>query len=829
MHRKEKTYSLAVIVANGAVGLRRVAALACALSLVTACGGSGGDAGDGGGGTGGTNGSGTIGASGGTVSLPSGPSVVVPSGALPGNTPITVAASTAAAPAGAVSSLYQFGPEGTTFSTPVTVSFPVPAGTKASDVSIYWTKKGSTTEWDVLPATVSGTTATASVTHFSAGFVGAACTAGMACIPANTCHTGVTTCNGTPACSDTATSAADGTACGSGLVCSAGTCGPVGVQPPGAPTGVTVLPGAGSATVSWTGSAGATSYRVYFATTPGVTTASPSLIVTGSPAAVGSLGNATAYYFAVAARNAAGESPLSPVQCGVPTAGMTTGLTLYDPLCGAQLDGKKWSPPGAGSIGVAGGAAVLGVDVGNQEPWGQRAAIYNATANVVTGGKRVTTLRADVNVPAATASRSGSSQIRAAVRLLYSPPQHRLAYPGGNQDLLVVEIGLLDDGNGLQALRQVFHCDDASCVTFSGTGVAFVDPAPFQLTGTTGTHAVAAASYDTTYTVTASLDETAGTFHWSIAGGTFGGGVSGTADPSAYLAATPGWSGVPLAGSGFFTAQIAARTLDGSAAGGGSGRITARFNSVSVGFDNAAASPFDNFSGTAGNSGPTELDAARWFLAGATSISMVGGALREEVRWSPSTVGPGNTAVRNIGIASPTGIDTLQADLTILSSTNGGGASNVAGLTGRFYNDGTPGTTAPNVNVANSAVGDVVAWVYLNWTAKTAGFTILRCTNATCGTNTVLGIGTIPGVTVGLGITHTMRLSWDPVAHRFTFGADGQTVVVDPTVTGTFVTQAAPYVKPANSPNLTIFNTVVGTVGASAANVVKVNNVFTAP
>ena len=60
-------------------------------------------------------------------------------------------------------------------------------------------------EWDVLPATVSGTTATASVTHFSMGFVGAACAAGAACTPANACHIGVTTCNGTPACADTGT------------------------------------------------------------------------------------------------------------------------------------------------------------------------------------------------------------------------------------------------------------------------------------------------------------------------------------------------------------------------------------------------------------------------------------------------------------------------------------------------------------------------------------------------------------------------------------------------------------------------------------------------
>jgi hypothetical protein len=199
------------------------AAALCGFAMAACGAGTSGETG--GGGTGGTNGSGTVGAAGGTVSLPSGPSVVVPSGALPADKTITVVTSASTAPAGAVSSLYQFGPAGTTFTVPVTVSFPVSAGTNSADVAVYWTKPGSTTEWDVLPATVSGTTATASVTHFSIGFVGAACAAGAACTPANACHTGITTCNGTPACADTGASVGDGAACGGGNVCTAGVCG----------------------------------------------------------------------------------------------------------------------------------------------------------------------------------------------------------------------------------------------------------------------------------------------------------------------------------------------------------------------------------------------------------------------------------------------------------------------------------------------------------------------------------------------------------------------------------------------------------------------------
>jgi alpha-tubulin suppressor-like RCC1 family protein len=85
---------------------------------------------------------------------------------------VTIARSSASPPAGAVSGLFQFGPEGTTFAGPVAVSFPIPAGTLASDVAVYWTRPGSRTEWETLPASVSGTTATAGIAHFSAGYVG---------------------------------------------------------------------------------------------------------------------------------------------------------------------------------------------------------------------------------------------------------------------------------------------------------------------------------------------------------------------------------------------------------------------------------------------------------------------------------------------------------------------------------------------------------------------------------------------------------------------------------------------------------------------------------
>jgi hypothetical protein len=113
---------------------------------------------------------------GGTVSLPNGPSVQVPANALAADTLITIRQSTAQPPSGALSAIYSFGPDGTTFTTPVTVTFPVPPGTVAA--SIYWTLPGSTTEYASLPTTIVGTTASAQVTHFSDGYVGALYIAG---------------------------------------------------------------------------------------------------------------------------------------------------------------------------------------------------------------------------------------------------------------------------------------------------------------------------------------------------------------------------------------------------------------------------------------------------------------------------------------------------------------------------------------------------------------------------------------------------------------------------------------------------------------------------
>jgi hypothetical protein len=191
-------------------------AAAAVIASSLACGGGGGSGVD-------ANTSKVIGAAGGTVSLSSGPSLTIPAGALSTDTTITIAKSSSNAPDGALGSLYQFGPEGTVFTQPVTVALPVPAGTSAA--SIYWTKAGSSTEYESLPAAITGTSASALVSHFSAGFVGASCTEDETCTPASACHVGAMACGtGAPVCADTGADAANGASCGAGGTCQAGAC-----------------------------------------------------------------------------------------------------------------------------------------------------------------------------------------------------------------------------------------------------------------------------------------------------------------------------------------------------------------------------------------------------------------------------------------------------------------------------------------------------------------------------------------------------------------------------------------------------------------------------
>lgn len=589
-------------------------------------------------------------------------------------------------------------------------------------------------------------------------------------------------------------------------------CSEDGETAPPPPTAVAASPENGRAIVSWSSGGGASSFKVYYGLSPQVTTSDPSVTVSAPPAVVPSLANGTPYYFAVSGVNGVGEGPLSAVACAVPTTANTSGLTLYDPLCGAVLDGSRWGSPGAYSIGVSSGAAELSVSATNQAPRPARGVHYTVNAAVRTApGQRVTTLRSDLRVPSATASRTGSAEIRGMVRLLYQPPAHRFEWPDSQQHVLVLEVGLIDTGAGPRAFRSVAHCDAIRCPERSAAGIAFTDPP--ELSAIDATAAGAPAAYDTTYTVTASLDEAAGVFRWTIAGGAFGAGISGSADPSAYLAAVPAWSGVPLAGAGFWRGELTARTYDPSQQGGGSGAIAARFDDVHVGLSGGAAALYDDFGGASGMSGPEELSPAKWGAA-SDSVRPEGG--RVAIRSRVTSAGSPAVGIDRLNLANPESILALQADVAIDPTLEGDGTSAHLGLQGTFYNDGSAGS-APA-----SPLGDVFGSVFLYPATNSAIYVVGRCANATCsGALAPFLSGTFSGVTVGAA-RHTVLVRWDPASRRFTFGLDGQTVEVD-------ATTVAPVAGPANAPLKRVFgSTSVPVAGGRARSLVTVNNVFVA-
>ncbi|MDX2013719.1 MAG: hypothetical protein SFW67_26225 [Myxococcaceae bacterium] len=113
-----------------------------------------------------------IGPSGGTLRL-EGVTLTVPAGALRTPTSLTVTSTPRAAPAPyeSFSPVYAFGPEGTEFAVPARVEMTseLPGGSR---LVVYWTRRGSTSEYVELSSVQAGGKVTADVTHFSSGFIG---------------------------------------------------------------------------------------------------------------------------------------------------------------------------------------------------------------------------------------------------------------------------------------------------------------------------------------------------------------------------------------------------------------------------------------------------------------------------------------------------------------------------------------------------------------------------------------------------------------------------------------------------------------------------------
>ncbi|MBK6464024.1 MAG: hypothetical protein IPF92_23925 [Myxococcales bacterium] len=112
----------------------------------------------------------SIGPTGGSVAAGEVVTLTIPANALPSATNITLSVG-GASPAGAsrFSEVVTFEPAATTFKTPATVSFGFTGD--AARAAVFWSSSDGAT-WEKLATTVVGGRATASITHFSRGFVG---------------------------------------------------------------------------------------------------------------------------------------------------------------------------------------------------------------------------------------------------------------------------------------------------------------------------------------------------------------------------------------------------------------------------------------------------------------------------------------------------------------------------------------------------------------------------------------------------------------------------------------------------------------------------------
>lgn len=596
-------------------------------------------------------------------------------------------------------------------------------------------------------------------------------------------------------------------------------------QPPAAPTGATASPANGQAAVSWTAAAGATSYNVYSSSTSPVTKAAAKTTVAATSVTLPALTNGSAVYVAVSAANAAGESELSNETCAVPTAASTAGLTLLDALCAETLDAAKWHSP-LFSRSVVNGAMRLSAEVSNMEPFAVHGASYVNTAAINAASQRVTTVRTNVRVPASTTRRAGGAELVAGIVFAYQPFADRHAGEGAEINALRAQVGLIDSGSGLHVFRALSHCDSANCTANTSIGVAFSDPAELDAGGE------AAATYDTTYTLSLRFDETTGVFTWSVSGGGYA-GLTGTMDPTAYIAGNSSWAALgaqPLgAGGGFELAALRSRFRDLSSSGGANAALAAEFDNVQVGFDNSPAAPWDSFSGSGTDSGPTELSAAKW-TPGCDSAALGAGALVQHAQVTNS--GSAFLPYFQGLLFSDPSPKLLQADFTVNACS--GTATNRASLEASFYNDGSGGTTPPDINQPGSIVGDVRAYLYLDCVAQVARFQVLRWDSNSPLTGTILSNFSATTVPMGsapfFGSQHTLRMKWDPAAHLLAFQVNGETpVLVDPTAPSALMNAGAPFVQAAHSPLAQIGAFVDAAPSSSASIDFLVNNVFTAP
>ncbi|RHX84875.1 chitobiase/beta-hexosaminidase C-terminal domain-containing protein [Leptospira stimsonii] len=114
----------------------------------------------------------------------------------------------------------------------------------------------------------------------------------------------------------------------------------VNIGPPPSPKGILIGAGNTKLVVSFIPVSGATSYKVYFANSSGVTTSASSVTGTTTPITISGLTNGTSKFVAMTAIHNGGESPLSVERSGTPTTSIPGATTaVHKDISGAVGQG----------------------------------------------------------------------------------------------------------------------------------------------------------------------------------------------------------------------------------------------------------------------------------------------------------------------------------------------------------------------------------------------------------------------------------------------------------------------------------------------------------
>jgi len=228
-----------------------------------------------------------------------------------------------------------------------------------NQVTLSWNTVSSATSYNVYYATSSGVTKT-SGTKISSAATSPAVLTGLA---AGTSYYYIVT---------AVNSAGESTA----SIQVAATTLPTAPAPtaPAAPTGVSATGGTNQATITWPAVAGASSYNIYWSSTPGVTKTSGTKVAAAtSPYVKTALSAGTTYYFIVTAANSVGESAAST---------QVTATTAAPPLAVPAAPTGVTATGGANQVSIAWNA-VTGATSYN--------IFWSTASGVTTAGTKITT------------------------------------------------------------------------------------------------------------------------------------------------------------------------------------------------------------------------------------------------------------------------------------------------------------------------------------------------------------------------------------------------------------------------------------------------------